>query len=196
MLPHARSTESTRPRFHPSRTRTEVRPRVAIPVHGEARHLAAHAALAAECQVPEQILCENGDLVRLAPGKAEVVGKVTSGRLVYDGRRLLPSASPILRNRQKTAVNGAAFLTLVLDDKGSLDGDPELSLIGLIDPQTEDEAFDALVDAVIAAVERLPRRSRKNDEPVIEAARQALRRTANKLFGKKPVTEVHLVRFD
>ncbi|HET6223250.1 MAG TPA: ribonuclease J, partial [Dongiaceae bacterium] len=50
-----------------------VRPRIAIPVHGEARHLRAHARLAESGQVGQALVIENGDVVRLAPGPAEVV---------------------------------------------------------------------------------------------------------------------------
>src|SRR3546814_17426933 len=46
-----------------------IRPDVAIPVHGEPRHLTAHAKLAKECQVPEALTALNGSLVRLAPGQ-------------------------------------------------------------------------------------------------------------------------------
>jgi len=173
-----------------------VRPEVAIPVHGEARHLLAHARLASECQVPGQIVCGNGDLIRLAPGPAQVVAKVPSGRLAYDGTRLLPIGSQVFRERQKLAFSGAALITLILDETGQLDGDPELTVEGLLDLELEGEVFDLLVDAVIEAHGRLSRRARRDDEAVATAARQALRRAANKLCGKKPVTEVHLVRLE
>src|SRR3546814_16599068 len=95
-----------------------VRPRVAVPVHGEARHLAAHAEIAKECQVPQQIVGRNGMVVRLAPGEAAIVDHVPSGRLVYDGRRLLPRDSAVLKGRQKLMVRGAGAVTLVMDEAG------------------------------------------------------------------------------
>jgi ribonuclease J len=157
-----------------------VRPEMAIPVHGEARHLLAHARLARECQVPGQIVCGNGDLIRLAPGPTQITGRVPTGRLAYDGSRLLPMASPVFRERQKLALNGTALITLVVDDAGRLDGDPELTVKGLLDLEREEEVFDLLIEAVIEAVERLGR----------------LRRAANRLCGKKPETDVHLVRLE
>ncbi len=173
-----------------------VRPEVAIPVHGEARHLLAHARLARECQVPGQIVCGNGDLIRLAPGPAGIVDRVPTGRLAYDGTRLLPMASPVFRERQKLALNGSASITLVVDGAGRLDGDPELTVKGLLDLEQEEEVFDLLVDAVIEAVEKAGRRARKDDEALANVARQALRRAANRLCGKKPETDVHLVRLE
>src|SRR3546814_9668611 len=99
-----------------------VRPRVAVPVHGEARHLAAHAEIAKECQVPQQIVGRNGMVVRLAPGEAAIVDHVPSGRLVYDGRRLLPRDSAVLEGRQTLMVRGAVAVPLVMDEAGTLDG--------------------------------------------------------------------------
>src|SRR5205085_3216610 len=62
-----------------------VRPRIAVPVHGEARHLIAHAELASECQVQQPLVIQNGDMVRLAPSGASVVDEVPVGRLASDG---------------------------------------------------------------------------------------------------------------
>jgi len=173
-----------------------VRPQVAIPVHGEARHLAAHAEIAKQCQVPQQIVGRNGSVIRLAPGEAAIVGEVPSGRLVYDGRRLLSRDSPVLKGRQKLVFNGAVAVTLVLDDRGALDGEPEISTVGLYEPDEEHEAIPELEIAIEDAVHRLGKRERKDDTAVEEAAGQAVRRTVNRLLGKKPMTMVHVIRLE
>jgi ribonuclease J len=173
-----------------------VRPRVAVPVHGEARHLAAHAEIAKQCQVPQQIVGRNGAVIRLAPGEAQIVDKVSSGRLVYDGRRLLSRESPVLKGRQKLMFNGAVAVTLVMDERGALDGEPEISTVGLYEPEEEEEDFDELERAISDAVQRLGRRERKDDAAVEEAASLAVRRTVNRLLGKKPVTMVHVIRLE
>lgn len=184
---------------HPARDELQqlyqwVRPQISVPVHGEARHLAAHAELAAACQVPQQIVCRNGAVVRLAPGPGEVVGAVPHGRLVYDGGRLFTVGHSVQKARQRMGYNGAAMVTLVADNRGELDGDPLVSLEGVLDPDEEEDYLDLIVDAIVEAVGRLPRK-RRSDEALEEAARLALRRTTNKMFGRKPVTHVHLVRF-
>jgi len=173
-----------------------VRPRVAIPVHGEARHLAAHAEIAKQCQVPQQIVGRNGSVIRLAPGEAAIVGEVPSGRLVYDGRRLLSRDSPVLKGRQKLVFNGAVAVTLVLDERGALDGEPEISTVGLYEPDEEHEAIPELEIAIEDAIRRLGKRERKDDTAVEEAAGQAVRRTVNRLLGKKPMTMVHVIRLE
>jgi ribonuclease J len=171
-----------------------VRPQIAIPVHGEARHLAAHAKLARDCQVPQQILGENGTLMRLAPGPAGIVDHVPTGRLAVDGRRLMRVDSPVLRARQKMTFNGSATVTLVIGADGLFQGAPMISAQGLLDPEAEADKLALIVDGVVDSLRRLPAVDRADDGAVKEAARIAVRRAFNRMLGKKPVTDVHLVR--
>jgi ribonuclease J len=171
-----------------------VRPRIAIPVHGEARHLAAHAELARDCQVPQQILGENGTLIRLAPGPAGIVDHVPTGRLAVDGKRLLPVDSPVLRARQKMTFNGSATVTLVIGADGLFQGAPIVTAQGLLDPDAEADKLALIAAGVEEALRRLPKISRRDDASVKEAARIAVRRAFRMMLDKKPVTEVHLVR--
>ncbi len=171
-----------------------VRPRIAVPVHGEARHLAEHARLARECQVPEQIVGENGALIRLAPGPAEIVDHVPTGRLAVDGYRLLPVDSPVLRARQKMGYNGAATVTLVIGADNRFQGEPIVSARGLLDEAAEADKLTVIAAGVIDALKRLPAVERRDDAAVKEAARLAVRRAFFRMLGRKPVTDVHLVR--
>jgi ribonuclease J len=171
-----------------------VRPQVAIPVHGEARHLSAHAELARDCQVPQALVAENGDLIKLAPGAAEILEQVPAGRLVLDGTRLIPAVSPLLRERQRLVYNGVALVTLVIDAEGGLLAEPRLALQGVLDPETEVEVVLEALDALKSDVSKLPPRARTSDERVSETARLAVRRALVRAVGKKPVTRVHLIR--
>ena len=63
-----------------------TRPRIGIPVHGEAAHLVAHGSLMAQSGIPEVAQVRNGDMIRLAPGAAEIIDKVPFGRIYKDGR--------------------------------------------------------------------------------------------------------------
>ncbi len=171
-----------------------VRPQIAVPVHGEARHLAEHAKLARACQVPEQILAENGDMIRLSPGPAKIVGHVPSGRLALEGNRLLPLGSEVFRNRQKMAYSGAAAVTLVIGHDNLFQGDPIVSASGLLDMHAEADKLESVAETVREALQSLPPKARRDDATVKETARRAARRAFNRAIGKKPVTEVHLVR--
>lgn len=171
-----------------------TRPKIAVPVHGEARHLIAHAELARECQVPEPVGARNGYVVRLAPGRATVVDEVPHGRIAVDGNRLIPMESSALRDRRRAAWNGSAVVTVVVEQDGRVRGTPMVAVNGVFDQDVEPEIAHEVEDAVMAAVEDLPKARRKDDAQVREAARVAVRRSIRALCGKKPLIEVHLVR--
>src|SRR5438477_6935940 len=97
-----------------------VRPRVAIPVHGEARHLLGHAELARECQVPQSLVIENGCLIRLDKDGASVVDDIPVGRVASDGKQLLPIGGAVLQQRRRVGNDGSVVATLVVDRAGGL----------------------------------------------------------------------------
>ena len=174
-----------------------VRPRIAVPMHGEMRHLVEHAALARECRVPEARVVANGDVLKLAPGRAEVVSRVPYGRLGLDGTRLAPLEGSVVQARHRMIYNGTAAVTVVLDEAGKLLAEPRLSVQGLLD--VEGDARDAVVlEEVIRtiedALERLSKAARRDDATVAETVRLAVRRRLKASRGKKPLTEVHVVR--
>ena len=172
-----------------------VRPRIAVPVHGEQRHQLEHARLAQDCQVPEALIPSNGELIRLGPdGPARVVANVRAGRMALDGKRLVPLDTGLMRARHRMVHNGAAVATLVMNAKGELVTAPKIAVMGLIDDSTDRDMLLDVVDAVREAVAELPKSARLDDEQVRNAARIAVRRCFNASHGKKPVTEVHLVR--
>lgn len=173
-----------------------VRPRIAVPVHGEQRHLTAHTELARECQVPEQIAGENGAMIRLAPGRAQVIDHVQTGRLALEGSRLLSTDSPILRERQRMAYNGAVAVTLALTAKGALADEPHLTFHGVYDEDLDEEQIDDVLDAIEQALKGLRAAERRDDGAVAEAVRIAVRRSVKRDLEKKPVTTVHVVRLN
>jgi ribonuclease J len=171
-----------------------VRPQIAIPVHGEARHLIAHAQLAGECQVQQPLVIQNGDMVRLAATGAIVVGEVPVGRLASDGKGLLPLDGAALKDRRRATFNGTAVATLVLDRQGRLVAPPAISLIGVVEPAVAEETMPALRGALERVVDELPAGPRHDDAAVRDAVRRALRRILNERFGKRPLVEIHVVR--
>ncbi|WP_448188503.1 ribonuclease J [Azospirillum sp. sgz301742] len=171
-----------------------VRPSIAVPVHGEQRHQLAHAKLAQGCQVPHGLVPTNGDVVRLGPGPVEVVAQVRTGRLAMDGKRLVPLDTGLMRARTRMVHNGAAVATLVLNARGELVTAPQVAVMGLLDGENDHDVLLDVVDAVREAIAAMPKPDRQDDDRVKEAARIAVRRCFNASHGKKPVTDVHLVR--
>ncbi len=181
---------------HPARDElarmyTLTRPSVAVPVHGEARHLIEHARLARACQVPQTIFALNGTVVRLAPGEAAAIDTVPSGHLVLEGNRVVTANGEMIRGRVRALYNGTALITVAFNGKGGLAGKPQLTTIGLLD-----EGEEAIADDVISAVRTVVKKlgGTSDDEALREAVRLAVRRTFRMLLNKKPMTKVHLVR--
>jgi ribonuclease J len=194
-------TDETNPHVHVSghpardelaRMYQWVRPRIAIPVHGEMRHMQAHAELARSCQVPHGLVPENGTLVRLAPEGPEIVDRVYVGRLAVDGDRLLPIGGSVLRDRTRLMWNGAVVATVVLDRRGRLATTPKISAPGLLDPETDHEFAAEIVSAVEDGVAKAGRDA--DDERVENSVRSAVRAAIRERRDGRPVVDVHLVR--
>ena len=169
------------------------RPQIAVPVHGERRHLEEHAKLALVCQVPKAIVAENGTLVRLGPNEAGIRGEVESGRLALDGNRLVAMDGELVRGRTRALYNGSVVLSAVLDGDGEWAAEPELSTIGVLETGEENIA-EAAIDAARQALKSLSAKKRMNDGEVREALRIAVRRTFRKTLDKNAQTTVHLIR--
>jgi len=172
-----------------------VRPRLVVPIHGETRHLYEHDRYATELGIPETLVAENGQVVRLVPGPAQIVGHAPVGRIAIDGTRFVPAEGEVLKMRRRMAFGGAAVATVVLDRKGRLVADPQVAVPGLLDGDTHDtEAVTLAVEAVTEAVRGLKREQLEDDAAIGEAVRIAVRRSLRGSIGKRPVTQVQIVR--
>lgn len=187
---------------HPSRAEVGelyglLRPRIVVPVHGERRHLQVHADFALDHGARDAVVLDNGQVLDLAASDGpRVFASVPVGRLTLEGDRIVPMDSPVLRDRKKMMTNGTAVITLVLNSTGHLLASPLVTMHGLFAPDEEDEQSKgkSLEDAVRDAVDDLEPRERRNDEMVRESVRRAVRRIMNQDQGRKPLTDVHLVR--
>ncbi|WP_370371326.1 ribonuclease J [Henriciella pelagia] len=186
---------------HPARDELErmyqwVRPRVSVPVHGERRHIMEHATFAKSLQVADAVTPRNGDLIRLAPGKVEVIDVVPNGRLHLDGNRLVPAGSEGLRERVAISKYGYVTASVSIDEDGSIADGPYVSARGLSeeDGSLADESLDAVEAACDEALDGLSRRKRLDDEVVETLLVRAIRRTCERVFGRKPLVDVTIMR--
>jgi len=164
-----------------------LRPQVAVPVHGELRHLTEHARIARSLQIPQAVVIQNGQMLRLAPGRAEVVDETPSGRLHLDGKVLVEEAKGHARARSVLGYAGFVAATIALDSRGRVAGDPALILEGIPDP-----VHAPIRDALGETVRRhKPRRG--DEETLKENARRSIRRAAASAWGKKPITRVEII---
>jgi ribonuclease J len=183
---------------HPRRGELEqlygwLRPKIAIPMHGEGRHLEAHARLAEQLGVREVVRARNGSMVRLLPGPAAIIDDVPTGRLYRDGLILTRADDGQVRERRKLSFAGTVSVSLVLSEKGVLLADPEVALTGLPSVDAEGTPFATIArEAAIGTIESIPRPRRKDQALVSEAVRRGVRAAVNQAWGKKPLCSVLL----
>ncbi|WP_429808761.1 ribonuclease J [Ensifer sp. B1-9] len=185
---------------HPRRTELQqmyqwLRPQILVPVHGEAAHLTAHAELGQQSGIASVPRLRNGKMLRLAPGPAEVIDEAPHGRIYKDGNLIGDFEEMGIGERRKLSFAGHVAVNVVLDSRYDFLGDPDIVAIGL--PEFDDEGEDmedTLYDAILGAVESIPRAKRKDLAMLQEAVRRAVRSTANQTWGKKPIVTVFVTK--
>ncbi len=171
-----------------------LKPRVLVPVHGEAMHMQANAELARENGIAEVVSGFNGDMFRLVPGPAGIVDQVRSGRLIRDGRIVTDAADEAIKARRRLAQAGIITVAFGLEPGGDIGSDIEVELVGVPDtgPDGEDMA-DLILDIAEDAVGSLPRARRRSSEQVRETVRRAVRKQVEAVWGKKPGVQVFVI---
>ncbi|MBE1237072.1 ribonuclease J [Phaeovibrio sulfidiphilus] len=171
-----------------------LRPQIVLPVHGEPMHLNEHAAEAHALGARHVLEAFDGDVARLDVSPPSVVGRVFSGRLALDGERLIPLESELLRDRRKMAFSGSLVVSLLLDRKGHLRGEPAVSARGLLDPRDDDEDMDDLYQEIARIVAHAKPAERQDDRLMAETVRIGVRRFFRILQNRKPMVDVHVFR--
>ena len=166
-----------------------LKPRALIPMHGEPRHLRAHAIFGKSCGIEDILIPKDGHIARLAPGPLRNVDEAHFGRLHVDGRLIVPSEDGPARQRRKLSNVGAVFVTLAVNGKQDLAADIHVIADGI--PAGLD---DSLLQAAEAAFDSTPKPRRKDDGQLTETIRTTVRRAAEAQWGKKPVVKVVVVR--
>jgi ribonuclease J len=173
-----------------------ARPKIAVPTHGERRHLLEHVALAKDLQVAEALAPRNGDMVRLAPGLAEIIDEVPAGRLYIDGGMVTPENGEALRERRHAAFNGVLTVAVALDRKGRIVSGPQVRALGLpgdADYQLGD-ALDDLSGEAETALKKLSSDQRDDDHAVEQALSRAIKRAAYRIWERRPAVEATVLR--
>jgi ribonuclease J len=174
---------------HPGRPELEalygwIRPEILVPVHGEMRHMKEQGRVGRAAGIDKVVVQENGDLVRLAPGKPGKIHEVRAGRLILDGDIITPADGEAIVMRRRLAANG--LVVVVLGAKGRV----HVESLGLpLDEDLDDFLREARED-VAAALAKLKGGQRHDREVIVEAARLAARRAAKRWSGKKPQVQV------
>ena len=173
-----------------------ARPQIAVPTHGERRHLLEHAALAKDLQTPFAVAPRNGDMVRLAPGAPSIVDEVPAGRLYVDGGMVTPENGDALRERRHVAFNGLLTVSVALDGRSRLVSGPQVRAVGL--PGDLEDSLEDLLDELARDAEdglkRLSAEERDDDNAVESALSRILKKAAFRIWERRPVVEVIVLR--
>ena len=171
-----------------------VRPQMLIPMHGEYRHLRAHAKLA-RGRGMASIVAPNGTMLDLSGAVPKVVDQIETGRLYLDGTAIYGALDGVVRNRLRMAMNGLVTVSLIIDEDGQPLGDAWAETMGL--PETGrggQKLAEALEQAMAQDLERADRRLLENDNRLTEALRRRVRNTCLDEIGKKPEVMVTISR--
>jgi len=171
-----------------------VRPKAVIPVHGEHRHMIEHINFAKEMQVPYPIQVENGDIVKIYPGKKpEVYDRAPSGRLYVDGNIPVEEDSKSIKERKNLSTNGYVEVTILVTPRGNIHNRPILSYKGL--PVTDEEEFiEGLEEEIENISKTFSLNNSKQKTNIVDALKIGCRKYTKEKTGKKPFTNINIVK--
>ena len=171
-----------------------VKPKSVIPVHGEHRHMQEHVKFAKEMQVPKTLLIENGDIIKLLPGKhPEIVDKAPSGRIYLDGSVNVETDSQSIKDRKNLSINGYLEITLLLSNNGKIKK-PIISFKGIPESQKKDPFIFDMEDEIFNICRTFSLDNPKQQKNLIETIKQNCRRIVREKTGKKPFTNINITR--
>lgn len=169
-----------------------LRPKILVPVHGEIRHMAEQAALGKAEGIPKTILQKNGDLVRLAPNGPVKLSTERNGRLVLDGDIIAPADGEAMAARRKLGNNGLVSVALAVTAEGKQASGVDIGCIGVPLEEDMEPFLEEAREDVSKALKALKGDRKRDRLAVAECVRLAVRRTAQRWSGKKPVVQVLL----
>ena len=171
-----------------------IKPKSLIPVHGEHRHMKEQINFANEMKIPYPVQVENGDIVKIFPGeKPHIYDKAPSGRLCVDGDISIEEDSAFIKERKNLANNGYVDLTLIISNKGTLHSKPLINIKGLPIFDKE-EFFDGFEEEILKLTKTFSLKNTKQNENLIDGLKKTCRKYTKEKTGKKPITNINVVR--
>ncbi|MDD3669385.1 MAG: ribonuclease J [Alphaproteobacteria bacterium] len=170
---------------------TALKPKIALPVHGEAQELMAHVDLAKKWGVENAFALEDGEVITLDE-TPQILGEVPAGVLAVDGKQILRLDAEVLKKRRKMMDDGTLVLTLVMDKKGHIMGAPQISTFGLLDSREADQK--KLLDIIVRRMTEAPASQKSDNAALEQVIRTEIRQFLGRFYGKKPLIEIHLIR--
>ena len=171
-----------------------VKPQCVIPVHGEHRHMSEHVLFAKEMQVPKTLLIENGDIIKILPGKQpEIVDKAPSGKVYLDGTINVDTDSQSIKDRKNLSANGYLEITLIVSHNGIIKK-PIISYKGIPEKNEDDTFIFDMEDEIMNICRTFSMDNKKQQQNLIETLKQNCRRIVREKTGKRPYTNINIAR--
>jgi len=172
-----------------------VKPKSIIPVHGEHRHMIEHINFAKEMQIPYPVQVENGDIVQLHPGdKPRIVDKAPTGRMFVDGNISVGEESQSIKDRKNLSYNGFLEITIIVNGKGSIIKKPIISFKGIPNNNENNNFVFELEKNIQDICKTFSLKNYKQEQLLIETLKSSCKKTVKENTGKRPYTNVNLVR--
>ena len=172
-----------------------VKPQSIIPVHGEHRHMIEHISFAKEMQIPFPVQVENGDIVQLYPGdKPQVVDKAPTGRMFVDGNVSVGEESQSIKDRKNLSYNGFLEITIIINDIGSIIKKPIISFKGIPNNDESNNFVFELEEKIQSICKTFSLKNSNQEQNLIETLKLNCKKTIKEKTGKRPYTNVNLVR--
>ena len=170
-----------------------TRPYISIPVHGEAKHLVAHAKLAQASQVPLTKILENGKCIKLAPNEPKLHGFVKTGKLIVEGNNLYDSESNFIKDRRRYSFEGIILISIIIQKDFSIHKNIKITSIGL--PEFDIiEITNDFKEKFIYDYLRFNEDKKSSDQFVGELIKKSIRKSIKGHVNKKPEVNFHIFR--
>ena len=170
-----------------------IKPEILIPVHGEYHHLKSNIEIARKCGIKKGLILKNGLLLKVAPGEPKIVGTIPSGRLMLDGKRIIPINEEAIKNRKKMLYNGTILISLVLNKTNKIISKPVISSKGFFNDENIKNFEKTLIHSMNIFIKEI--NNKRLIEPLLK---ERIKAFSHKFFRKaldmKPVIQIHIIR--
>jgi len=168
-----------------------IKPKFFMPVHGEHKHLKAHARLAEGLGIKPSnlIVADNGDIITVSKDKIEKRGKIDIKNVFIDGLMTDDLSSDVIKDRQVMSEDGIVFITLVTNN-GLLASNPIIKMKGFVGCGNE-KIKNAITDNITQRLEKMGSAVSKNE--MASSVKRSLRTYFEKSLQRDPIVEVQII---
>ena len=170
-----------------------IKPEIVIPVHGEYHHLKSNVAIAKECGIKKGLILRNGLLLKIAPDQPKIIGTIPSGRLILDGKRIIPINEEAIKNRKKMLYNGIILISIVINKNNAITSKPLVSGGGFFNDGNIKKFEQQLVNNIYNFINEY-KNKKFNEQNFKDKINSFSQKFFRKTLDTKPVTEIHILK--